>query len=49
MCLFKMTKSIIDFLADNSNSIPFKFKLQITGETGNDGTKNGKIMISLLM
>ena len=31
--------NIIDFLANNNNTISFKFKQQITGQTGNDGTK----------
>ena len=31
--------NIIDFLANNNNTISFKFKQQITAQTGNDGTK----------
>ena len=30
----------IDFPANNNNSILLKFKQQITGQTGNNGTKN---------
>ena len=37
----------IDF-SDNNNSASFKFKQQIiTGQTGNDGTKNVEITVSL--
>ena len=32
--------NITDFPADNSNSISFKLKLQITGKTGNGDTKD---------
>ena len=39
--------NVIDFPANNSNSISFKFKQQITGQTGNGGTKNIEIMVSL--
>ena len=38
---------IIDFPNDNNNSISFKFKQQITGNTGKNGTKDVKIMIQL--
>ena len=31
---------VIDFPPDNNNSISFKFKQQITTQTGNNGTKN---------
>ena len=31
---------IIDFPANNNNSTSFKFKKQITGQTGNSGTKD---------
>ena len=31
---------VIDFPPDNNNSISFKFKQQITAQTGNNGTKN---------
>ena len=37
--------NIIDFLANKNNSVSFKFKLQITGKTGNGGTKNTEIMV----
>ena len=40
--------NIIDFLANNNNSISFKFKQQITGQTGNDGTKNVEIIVPLI-
>ena len=39
--------NIIDFPANNNVSNLFKFKQQITGETGNGGTKDVKIMVSL--
>ena len=39
--------NIIDFPADNKNSISFKFKQQITGQTGNGGTKDVEIMVPL--
>ena len=39
--------NIIDFLANNNNTISFKFKQQITGQTGNDGTKKFEIIVSL--
>ena len=39
--------NIIDFPADNNNSILFKFKHQITEETGNGDTKNVEIMVPL--
>ena len=39
--------NIIDFPADNHNSISFKFKEKITGQTGNDGTKDVEIMVPL--
>ena len=38
-------KVIIDFLANNKNSILLKFKEQITGQTGNNRAKNVKIMV----
>ena len=38
---------IIDFPANNNNSTSFKFKKQITGQTGNSGTKNVEIMVPL--
>ena len=39
--------NIIDFPADNNNSILFKFKQKITGKTGNGGTKDVEIMVLL--
>ena len=36
----------VDFPLDNSNSIPFKCKGKITGQTGNDGTKDVHIMVT---
>ena len=39
--------NIIDFLAKNNNNISFKFKYQITGQTGNSSTKNVEIMVPL--
>ena len=38
---------IIDFTADNNNSISFKFKQQITGQTGNNETKDIEIKVTL--
>ena len=38
---------ILDFAADNINSILFKFQLQVTGQTGNNETKNVEIMVPL--
>ena len=38
--------SITDFLADNNNSIPFKFK-EKARKTGNHGTKDVKVMVLL--
>ena len=38
---------IIDFPANNNNSALFKFKQQITGQTGNRGTKDVEIMFPL--
>ena len=40
-------KVIIDFLADNNNSISFKFKEQVKEQTGNDGKKDVEIMVPL--
>ena len=52
----KMTKSywqyyrdepaLSDF-ADANNSASFKFKQKMTGQTGNDGTKDVEIMVPL--
>ena len=39
--------NIIGFPAINNNIISFKFKQQITGQTGNGGTKDAKIMVPL--
>ena len=39
--------NIIDFPANNNNSNSFKFKQQITGQTGNGGTKDVEILVSL--
>ena len=39
--------NIIDFLAINNSSISFKFKQQITRQTGNGGTKNVEIIVPL--
>ena len=36
--------NIIDFTNDNNNSISFKFKGQIAGQTGNNGTKDVEII-----
>ena len=41
------SNNIIDFPVDNSNSISFKFKQQITGETGNGDKKDVEIMVPL--
>ena len=38
--------NVIDFFANN-NIISFKFKQNITGETGNDGTKDVEITVAL--
>ena len=39
--------NIIDFSADNNNSASFKFKQRITGQTGNNSTKDAEILIPL--
>ena len=39
--------NIIDFPANNNNSISFNFKQEITGKTGNGGTKDVEIMVPL--
>ena len=39
--------AIIEFPADNNNSVLFKFKEKITVKTGNNGGKNVKIMVPL--
>ena len=40
-------KYIIDFSVDKSNSISFRFKEKITGQTENNGTKDVEIMFPL--
>ena len=40
-------ENIIDFLANDNNSNSFNFKQQITGQTGNGGTKNVEIVVPL--
>ena len=42
-----INNAIIDFPANNNNSILFKFKEKITEQTGANGTKNFEIMIPL--
>ena len=39
--------NIIDFPDDNNNSVSFKFKQKITGQTGCRGTKDAEIMVLL--
>ena len=39
--------NITDFPNDNNNSISFKFKQQMTGQTENNGEKNVEIMLPL--
>ena len=39
--------NIVDFPANNNNSIPLKFKQQITGQIGNSGPKDVEIMVPL--
>ena len=41
------SNNIIDFPVDNNNSISFKFKQQITGETGNGEKEDVEIMVPL--
>ena len=38
---------IIDFPPNNNNSTSFRFILEITAQTGNDGTKDIEIMVPL--
>ena len=38
---------IIDFPADDNNSISFKFKEKVTVQTGNNDEKNVEIMVPL--
>ena len=40
-------RNITDFPNDNNNRISFKFKEEITGETGNNGTKDVEITVPL--
>ena len=39
--------TIADFPIDNNNSVSFKFKQKIKGQTGNDGTKDVEVMMQL--
>ena len=39
--------NVFNFPADNNYSILFKFKQQITRQTGNSGTKDVEIMVLL--
>ena len=41
------SNNIIDFPANNNNSISFNFKQQIIGQTGNGGKKDVEIIISI--
>ena len=41
--------AIATFSAANNNSASFKFKQKITGKTGDDGTKDVKIMVPLMV
>ena len=43
----KYNGDIIDFPENNNNSNSFKFKQKITGQTGNGGTEDVKIIILL--
>ena len=38
---------VIDCPANNNNSVSFKFKQQIAGQTGNGDTKDVEIMVPL--
>ena len=42
-----LNNNIIDFTTDNNDSISFKFKQQITGQTGNNETKDIEIKVTL--
>ena len=43
---YKIIKNkFIDFPTNSNNDISFKFKQQITGQTGNDGSKNVEITV----
>ena len=39
--------NVIDVPTDNNSGMSFKFEEIITGKTGNDGTKDVELMISL--
>ena len=39
--------TIVDFNVDDATTDLFKFKEKITAKTGNNGTKNVKIMVPL--
>ena len=41
------SNNVIDFPANINNSILFNFKQQITGQTGNGGTKDIEMMVPL--
>ena len=41
------SSKIIDFTVDCNNSISFKFKEKVAGQTGNSGTKNVETMVLL--
>ena len=41
------SSNIIDFPANNNNSISFNFKQQIIGQTGNGGKKDVEIIVSI--
>ena len=38
---------VIDFPANNNNSVSFKFKQQIIGQTGSGSSKDVKVMVPL--
>ena len=40
-------ENVIYFPNDNNNNISFKFKQQITGKTGKDGSESVEILVSL--
>ena len=42
-----VNSAVADFAADNNDNTSFKFKTNIAGRTGNCGTKNVKISVSL--
>ena len=44
---FRNNGDIIHFLANNDNSILFKFKEKITGQTKSDGTNDVEIIVLL--